>query len=89
MMGLGMHSDYVRNLFFTGIIGILFYVIFLLGIAFKGFLMRDFGDKFLILSSAFMIIMYSLSTMPSLYAPLLYIIYCIWSYALLPKEKQI
>lgn len=88
MMGLGMHSDYVRNLFLTGIIGVLFYLVFLFSIVFKGFMMRDFGDKFLILSSAFMIIMYSLSTMPTLYAPFLYIIYCIWSYALLPKEKQ-
>ena len=88
MMSLGMHSDYVRNLFLTGIIGALSYVIFLFSIVYKGFMMRDFGDKFLILSSAFMIIMYSLSTMPTLYAPFLYIIYCIWAYALLPKAKQ-
>ncbi len=89
MMSLGMHSDYVRNLFFTGIIGCIFYIIFLFSIVYKGFMMRDYGDKFLILSSAFMIIMYSLSTMPTLYAPFLYIIYCVWSYALLPKENQV
>lgn len=88
MMSLGMHSDYVRNLFFTGIIGVLFYVIFLLTMVYKGFFMRDFGDKFLVLTSAFMIILYSLTTMPTLYAPFVYIIYSIWSYALIPKEKQ-
>ena len=88
MMSLGMHSDYVRNLFLTGIIGVLCYIVFLFSIVYKGFMMRDFGDKFLIISSAFMIIMYSLSTMPTLYAPFLYIVYCIWAYALLPKEKQ-
>ena len=88
MMGLGMHSDYIRNLFLSGIIGVTFYVLFLIVMVIRGFNMRNLADKFLVLCSVFTIILYSLTTMPTLYAPYLYLLYCVYAYALLPKEKQ-
>lgn len=88
MMGLGMHSDYIRNLFLAGIIGVLFYVIFLISLIVKAFTLRVFADKYLALCSVFTVLLYSLSTMPTLYAPYLYLLYSIYSFMLLPDEQQ-
>jgi uncharacterized membrane protein HdeD (DUF308 family) len=88
MMGLGMHSDYVRNLFLSGIIGLVFYILFLISMTIKAFTLHNLADKFLVLCCILTIVLYSLTTMPTLYAPYLYLIYCVYAYALLPKEKQ-
>lgn len=88
MMGLGMHSDYVRNLFLSGIIGLVFYILFLISMTIKAFSLHNLADKFLVLCCILTIVLYSLTTMPTLYAPYLYLIYCVYAYALLPKEKQ-
>jgi hypothetical protein len=88
MMGLGMHSDYIRNLFLSGIIGILFYVLFMIAILAKAFTLKVFADKYLALCSVFTVLLYSLSTMPTLYAPFLYLLYSIYSFTILPNERQ-
>lgn len=88
MMGLGMHSDYVRNLFLSGIIGLTFYLIFMIAMTIKAFSMKNLADKFLVLCTVLTIYLYSLTTMPTLYAPYLYLLYCVYAYALLPREKQ-
>lgn len=89
MMSLGMHSDYVRNLFISGIIGVVFYVIFMFALLFRGTTMRNFGDKFLVMTCVATVLLYSLSTMPTLYAPFLYLLYCVYAYAILPKERHV
>lgn len=88
MMSLGMHSDYIRNLFLTGIVGILFYCLFLVAMFIRSFSLRSFADKYLAMCSVLTVILYSLSTMPSLYAPFLYLLYCIYAFTLLPVEQQ-
>jgi O-antigen ligase len=87
MIGGGMHSDYVRLLFMTGFAGLGFYIIFLVGILGKWFGL-EMPEKFLVSTSVIMIILWSITTVPTLYAPLLYIIYPIYAYSLLPKERQ-
>jgi O-antigen ligase len=88
MMGLGMHSDYVRNLFLSGIIGLTLYLLFMIAMTIKAFAMKNLADKFLVLCTVLTIYLYSLTTMPTLYAPYLYLLYCVYAYALLPREKQ-
>lgn len=87
MIGGGMHSDYVRLMFMTGFAGLGFYILFLTGILSKWFGL-EMPEKFLISTSVIMIFLWSVTTVPTLYAPLLYIIYPIYAYSLLPKERQ-
>lgn len=86
MIGAGMHSDYVRLLFFCGFIGLFFYVIFILSILFKWVALR-MPEKFLLSGAVAAVMLWSVSTVPTLYAPLLYLIYPIFAYALLPKNR--
>ncbi len=87
MIGGGMHSDYVRNLFLCGIIGMLFYVLFNAGIL-ATYFQFQLPEKFLILSTVTAMLLWSVSTVPELYAPLLYFVYPIYAYAILPKQKM-
>lgn len=87
MIGGGMHSDYVRLLFLTGILGLLFYVIFLL-VIFRKWFYLDMPEKFLIAGTISAILLWSITTVPTLYAPLLYVFYPIMSFALLPQNRQ-
>lgn len=87
MIGGGMHSDYVRLLFLTGILGLLFYVIFLL-VIFRKWFQLAMPEKFLIAGTISAILLWSITTVPTLYAPLLYVFYPIMSFALLPPNRQ-
>jgi len=88
MIGGGMHNDYIRNLFLTGIVGLLAYLLFLLTILRRAFTMAAQPDKFLVLGAVLSILLYSASTLPTLYAPYLYLVFSIFAYALLPKHLQ-
>ncbi|CAN5570841.1 hypothetical protein BH11BAC2_BH11BAC2_07310 [soil metagenome] len=86
MIGGGMHSDYVRLLFLTGFIGLFFYLIFLFSVLAKWTLLQ-MPEKFILSGAVGAIMLWSISTVPTLYAPLLYLIYPIFAYALLPKSR--
>ncbi len=87
MIGGGMHSDYIRLLFLTGFIGVFFYVMFLIS-SLSRWVKLAVPEKYLLAACIISIIMWSITTVPTLYAPLLYILYPIIAFALLPKEKQ-
>ena len=63
MMGGGMHSDYVRFLFSTGIVGILFYLLFYLGILFRA---RKYPKpiSYLMHSSVAIMLLYAITANP-------------------------
>lgn len=88
MIGGGMHSDYIRLLFLTGFIGLFFYLAFLLAVLSK-WLILNTPEKFLLAACIAAIILWSITTVPTLYSPLLYILYPIIAFALLPKEQQL
>ena len=84
MVSVGIHNEFIRILFLTGIIG--------LGL-FLGFFLRMFRqirympppERFLILGAMGTFCLYSISTTPLLYAPFVYYIFPIFAYASLPK----
>lgn len=87
MIGAGMHSDYIRNLFVAGILGLLSYLLFIFMMASKwAELMMP--EKFLLISTLSALVLWSVSTIPTLYAPLLYYMFPVFSYALLPQNRR-
>ena len=82
----GIHNDYLRVLFASGLIGLFFYMIFYIGLFLKSF-SRPAGEKFLIRGAMAIILLYSITTTPTLYASLLYLSLSIFAYAALPQHK--
>ncbi len=87
MIGGGMHSDYVRLLFLTGFIGVGMYVLFILGMG-TMYPILNIPEKFLLSSTVLAVLLWSVSTIPTLYAPLLYFVFPVFAYAQLPKSKR-
>jgi len=84
MVSGGMHSDYVRVLFFTGIIGLSTYLLFFVNIVKRvRFLKRP--EIFLILAVSLTVLLFSVTTTPLLYIPLSYFMFPVFAYAALPK----
>ena len=86
MVGAGMHSDFVRNLFLAGIVGLTIYLIFLFQILFK-FTRFKIPEKFLILASMAAIVLHSVSTLPLMYSSYMYLLLTVFSYACLPLKS--
>lgn len=66
MISGGMHNDYVRYFFSTGIVGIICYLSFLIYLLKNSIKIKSSEFKFLMLASVIVIIMYSISTLPLL-----------------------
>ena len=84
-VGTGSHNDFVRILFFTGFFGLTVYLLILINI-FRRLKYLCSSDYFLALGTFMILFMYSVSTCPTLYAPMIYIIYSILCYLALPKS---
>jgi O-antigen ligase len=81
----GAHNDFVRILFFTGLIGLIFYLLII--ITYFGRLKYLQSDQhFLALGAMTILFLYSISTCPTLYAPMLYILFSVVCYLALPKS---
>lgn len=86
MMSGGMHNDFVRILFMTGIFGIILYVLFIISVFFRWIIFKV-PERFLILSSVAALFLYSMTTLPMTYAGFQYVFFAVFSFALLKKNK--
>lgn len=66
MISGGMHSDYIRFFFATGIIGSIFYIIYLVSTLFKAFRTKPIEIRFTVVASILTLLMYSVSSNPLL-----------------------
>ena len=85
MISGGMHSDYVRLLFLSGLIGLIFYLLFLFSLL-KRVLSMQVPEQFLVMGAIGIVLLYSITTCPLNYAPFIYYIFPILAYASLPKN---
>jgi hypothetical protein len=85
MLTGGMHSDYVRILFLSGGVGLVLYLLFLFGI-FQQRKRLVKAERYLVIGAVLTVLLYSVSSNPNLYQPLLYYILPIFAYALLPVK---
>lgn len=81
----GSHNDFLRILFLTGFTGLIFYLIFLLQL-FNQLKKFQTSYQFLILGMLTIILLYSISTLPLLYMPLMNIVSVIIALACLPSQ---
>jgi O-antigen ligase len=67
----GAHSDYIRILFSTGLVGLLLYLFFI-GSLFKGLRLLPPENKFLLLSVIGSLLLFSFTHTPAIYLPFMY-----------------
>jgi O-antigen ligase len=81
----GSHNDFLRILFLTGFIGLILYLFFVLQVFIQ---IRKFNTsyQFLLLGALSIVMLYSISTLPLLYMPLMNIIWVIYAMACLPEQ---
>jgi O-antigen ligase len=83
----GVHNDFFRILFLTGYLGLLFYLAFLLNISLK-IRHNRIPERFLGWGSIIIIFLYSVTLLPMMYPNLLYIIFSVFAFLMLPLEKR-
>jgi len=83
----GAHNDFIRILMFSGYTGLIIYLILLFNI-FKRSFFHNTPMKFLGLGTLAIIFLYSISTTPTLYAPLLYVLIPVICMLALPKKMM-
>lgn len=87
-VGSGSHNEFVRMLFYTGYLGLLTFLLTIV-IFFRRVKYTSSSKHFLALSSISILILYSVSTCPLLYPPMIYIIYSVFCYLALPNSTLI
>lgn len=85
MISGGMHSDFVRLLFFTGFLGLTMYLFFLFIVFLKSNGLRSY-DRYLAWGALGALLLHSVSTTPLMYASYNYLFVIVFSYVLLPQR---
>lgn len=86
-VGVGSHNDYVRMLFLSGYFG-LFYYITLLVIFYNRAKKLMNATKFLAYGTLGILVLFSISIVPTYYPPFMYVVMSVFAYVALPKQLQ-
>jgi hypothetical protein len=84
-IGIGIHDDYLRIFYFTGLLGLFLYLLFLFTL-WKRRRYLFHNDRFLLSGALAMLILYSVSTTPSFYPNFLYVLFSIFAFVSLPPS---
>ncbi len=84
LIGGNVHNDFLRILFFTGYIGFIFYLLFLY-MLYRKIRVLSPPFAFLALGSLMVLLLYSFSTLPTLYPPLMYPLLSVFAFLSLPR----
>ncbi len=86
-VGVGSHNDYVRMLFLSGYFG-LFYYLTLLVIFFNRAKKMHNSTKYLAFGTLGILVLFSISIVPTYYPPFMYVVMSVFAYVALPKQLQ-
>ncbi len=86
MIGGGMHNDYIRIIFLSGIFGAILYVVFIISVLFQQNRFRP-PERYIILSCCAATLLYSMSTLPTLYLALMNFTLPVFAFAMLSKKS--
>jgi O-antigen ligase len=81
----GAHNDFIRILFYSGLIGLIFYLLIIFNV-FRRVKFLGPENHFLALGAMTILLFYSISTCPTLYAPMLYVLFSILCFLALPEN---
>lgn len=87
MISGGMHSDYIRVMFLSGIIGLVFYLAVLIYIGINA-LRFNGPNRFLILATLAAVILHSVTTVPLIYTGYLSIVFAIFAFSATPQIQE-
>lgn len=86
-VGVGSHNDYVRILFLSGYFGLFYYITLLVIFYNRAKKLRD-ATKYLAYGTLGILVLFSISIVPTYYPPFMYIVMCVFAYVALPKQLQ-
>jgi O-antigen ligase len=87
-VGVGSHNDFVRILFLSGYLGLFYYLVFLRTV-FKRAKKMESAFKYLIYGTLGILILYSISIVPTYYPPFMYVVMSVFAFAALPKQQKV
>ena len=87
-VGVGSHNDYVRILFLSGYFGLFYYFVLLI-MFFKQAKKLVNATKYLAFGTLGILMLFSISIVPTYYPPFMYVVMSVFAYVALPREKQI
>lgn len=87
-VGVGVHNDFLRIMFLTGFFGLLAYLAVLFNFVrrIRGYIS---SIKFLCYGAFIILLMYSVTTTPTFYAPFMYLQLSVMAFLAIPKKKKI
>ena len=85
MVSINVHNDYLRMLFFTGIIGFITYLIFL-GRIIRRIKYLNKADKFVSVALIMSLALYSITTIPTIYVAFMNMYVTLFAYLALPQR---
>ena len=83
----GAHNDFLRILMFTGFLGLITYLLILMTVV-KKLISLDSPLQFLGFGSLAILFLYSLTTCPTLYVVMLYVLCSVFAYLALPFRRR-
>ena len=88
-MLLGIHSDYLRLLFVCGYAGLACYLMFYMILFLRSASHSRAADRFIIRGTIAIMLLYSVTTVATIYFPLLYLSFSVFAYAALPAAEPV
>jgi hypothetical protein len=86
LIGSSVHNDFFRIIFYTGFLGFISYLLFFVGLLLRRKYL-DEGDKYILEAGLIMLMLYSITTVPTMYAPFMYFLLSVFAYASLPLDQ--
>ena len=86
-VGVGSHNDYVRMLFLSGYFGLFYYITLLVIFYNRAKKLRN-ATKYLAFGTLGILVLFSISIVPTYYPPFMYVVMCVFAYVALPKQMQ-
>lgn len=88
VVGVGSHNDYVRILFLSGYFGLFYYLVLLI-MFFKRAKKLVNATKYLAFGTLGILMLFSISIVPTYYPPFMYVVMSVFAFVALPKQQQV
>ncbi len=85
MVGINVHNDFLRMLFFVGVVGFIYYMVFLIR-TIRRIRYLNKADKFVSIALFLSLILYSITTIPTIYVGFMNVYVTLFAYLALPKQ---